>query len=97
MFALADKLEQIKFAECPTMAQLVAGLPLRIPWKTDILVQLSEELCCMELDGSLLQQFICILGYFQNKTFKIRAIWDVALCSLVGVDRRFRGAYCLHH
>jgi len=27
---------------------------------------------------------------------KIRAFWDVAPCSL-GVDRRFRGAYCLHH
>jgi hypothetical protein len=27
---------------------------------------------------------------------KVRAFWDIALCSLVGVDRRFRGAYCLH-
>jgi hypothetical protein len=23
--------------------------------------------------------------------------WDVASCSLVEIDRRFRGAYCLHH
>jgi hypothetical protein len=23
--------------------------------------------------------------------------WDVAPCSLVEIDRRFRGAYCLHH
>jgi hypothetical protein len=30
-------------------------------------------------------------------SMKIRAFWDVAPCSLVGVDRRFRGAYCLHH
>jgi hypothetical protein len=29
-------------------------------------------------------------------TVKIRAFWDIVLCSL-GVDRRFRGAYCLHH
>jgi hypothetical protein len=28
---------------------------------------------------------------------KIRAFWDVAPCSLVGVDRRFRGSHCLHH
>jgi hypothetical protein len=28
---------------------------------------------------------------------KIRTFWDVALCSLIGIDRRFRGAYCLHH
>jgi hypothetical protein len=27
----------------------------------------------------------------------MRAFWDVAPCSLVGVDRRFRGAYCLHY
>jgi hypothetical protein len=23
--------------------------------------------------------------------------WDVAQCSLVDIDRRCRGAYCLHH
>jgi hypothetical protein len=28
---------------------------------------------------------------------KIRAFWDISPCSLVGVDRRFRGMYCLHH
>jgi len=27
----------------------------------------------------------------------MRAFWDIAPCSLVGVDWRFRGAYCLHH
>jgi hypothetical protein len=24
-------------------------------------------------------------------------LWDVARCSLVETDRRFRGAHCLHH
>jgi hypothetical protein len=24
-------------------------------------------------------------------------LWDVASCSLVEIDRRFRGIYCLHH
>jgi hypothetical protein len=28
---------------------------------------------------------------------KIRAFWDVALCSLTEVHQRFRGAYGLHH
>jgi hypothetical protein len=28
---------------------------------------------------------------------KFRVFWDVAPCSHVEVDRRFRGAYCLHH
>jgi hypothetical protein len=27
----------------------------------------------------------------------IRAFWDIETCSLVEVDRRFRGAYQLHH
>jgi hypothetical protein len=25
------------------------------------------------------------------------AFWDIAPCSMVEVDRRFRGSYCLHH
>jgi hypothetical protein len=28
---------------------------------------------------------------------KFRAFWDVAPCSLIGEDRRFRVAYCLHN
>jgi hypothetical protein len=28
---------------------------------------------------------------------KMPDVWDVAPCSLVEVDRRFIGAYCLHH
>jgi hypothetical protein len=28
---------------------------------------------------------------------KMRAFWDIALYSLVGVDWHFRGVYCLHH
>jgi hypothetical protein len=27
---------------------------------------------------------------------KMSVVWDVRLCSLVGADRRFRGAFCLH-
>jgi hypothetical protein len=27
----------------------------------------------------------------------VTVFWDVAPCSLVETDRRFRGAYCLHH
>jgi hypothetical protein len=29
-------------------------------------------------------------------SMKITVFWDVAPCSLVKIDRRFRGAYCLH-
>jgi hypothetical protein len=28
-------------------------------------------------------------------SMKMRVFWNIAPCSLVGVDRRFRGAYCL--
>jgi hypothetical protein len=28
---------------------------------------------------------------------KFRVLWDVALCSHIEVDRRFRGEYCFHH
>jgi hypothetical protein len=37
--------------------------------------------------------------YFSHKIIlqKIRAFWGIAPCSLVGIDRRFRGTYCLHH
>jgi hypothetical protein len=28
---------------------------------------------------------------------KTKAFWDIISCSLIGVDRRFRGAYCFHH
>jgi hypothetical protein len=31
----------------------------------------------------------------QRETAKMIAFWDTELCSLVEVDRRFRGAYCL--
>jgi hypothetical protein len=36
--------------------------------------------------------------HFQVLTAEsMKIIWDVAPCSLVEVDWRFRGAYCLHH
>jgi hypothetical protein len=32
-----------------------------------------------------------------EESMKIKVFWGVGPCSLVGVDRRFRGAYCFHH
>jgi hypothetical protein len=29
-------------------------------------------------------------------SMKMTVFWDVAQCSVVEIDRRFRGAYCLH-
>jgi hypothetical protein len=30
-------------------------------------------------------------------SIKMTAFRDIALCSIVEADRRFRGAYCFHH
>jgi hypothetical protein len=41
-----------------------------------------------------------ILAIFQVLTAvsrKIRTCWDIASCSLIRVDRCFRGVYCLCH
>jgi hypothetical protein len=44
---------------------------------------------------SVLIAFICVrFRVFTAARMKIRDFWDVAPCSLVGVDRRFRGTYC---
>jgi hypothetical protein len=42
---------------------------------------------------------VCVLCEETVKiwTVKMAVFWDIAPCSLVEVDRRFRCAYCLHH
>jgi hypothetical protein len=30
-------------------------------------------------------------------SMKMTVFWDIALCNLIKVDRRFKGAYCHHH
>jgi hypothetical protein len=37
------------------------------------------------------------LQLFMTAIVKVTAYWDMAPCSLVEVDRRFRGVYCLHY
>jgi hypothetical protein len=34
---------------------------------------------------------------FTVAILKIIVLWDVAPCSLAGIDRRFRDAYCFHY
>jgi hypothetical protein len=33
----------------------------------------------------------------KRNEFKMKAFWDIARRGLIGVDRRFRGAYFLYH
>jgi hypothetical protein len=56
--------------------------------------------------GDLIMQLLCnYLRRVQNmrlqvptaSSVKMTAVWDIAPCSLVEVDRRFGSAYCLHH
>jgi hypothetical protein len=34
---------------------------------------------------------------FTVASMNVTTFWDVMTCRLVEIDRRFRGAYCLHH
>jgi hypothetical protein len=40
---------------------------------------------------------ICLKGFGQWRIVKMAAFWDVALYSLVDIDKHFKGNYCLHH
>jgi hypothetical protein len=57
----------------------------------------------LEVAGSILgstpisQLYTMTFQVLKAANMKTRVFWDIAQCSLVGVDRRFRGAYCLHH
>jgi hypothetical protein len=46
-----------------------------------------------------IMSFVALRPTVLQSTFGLdfRVFWDVAPCSHVEVDRRFRGAYCLHH
>jgi len=56
----------------------------------------SQTLVCFPLDNS----FKYIGKHKSNRVIpvlEIRAFWDRQPCNFVGVDRRFRNAYCVHH
>jgi hypothetical protein len=52
-------------------------------------------MCCHS--ESMTNLFYVRFQVFTALSMKMRAFWDIALCSLVGIDWCFRGAYCLHH
>jgi hypothetical protein len=43
------------------------------------------------------QRAYCEISGSHGGDYEVRVFWDIAPCSHVEVDRRFRGAYCLHH
>jgi uncharacterized membrane protein (DUF106 family) len=62
-------------------------------WVSDLL-KVNEELCRPVCSQTL----YCVrFQVLTAASMKMIAFWHIALCSLVVIDRRFRGAYCLHH
>jgi hypothetical protein len=51
------------------------------------------RMCSVNVDPLLDERFQVLTA----TSMKMTSFWDTAPCSLVDVDRRFRGAYCLHH
>jgi hypothetical protein len=39
----------------------------------------------------------CEISVLTAASMKMTVLWDMAPCTVVEVDRGFRGAYCLHH
>jgi len=63
----------------------------------------KKSTACGDISG---MEAVCIFGIINlcrpvrflvltASTRKMTAFWDIVPCSLVGADRRFRGAYCL--
>jgi hypothetical protein len=73
-------------------------------WRTGVWSQVSFPLYSLRL--SFCFWSVYITGFSDNNIpifvvvftiVKMAVFWDVVLCSLVEVYRRFRGACCLHH
>jgi hypothetical protein len=42
------------------------------------------------------QNLVCVSWMYHLICVKLTLLWDVAPCSLIGIYRRFRGAFCLY-
>jgi hypothetical protein len=52
----------------------------------------------MKANGHSTGTYLCEISGSHGGDYEVyRVFWDVDPCSHVEVDRRFRGAYCLHH
>jgi hypothetical protein len=51
------------------------------------------------LSSTYLHTYLFLVRFqvLRATNMKMIFFWDVAPCSLVDIDRRFTGAYCLHH
>jgi hypothetical protein len=67
--------------------QLISSL-LKVAYRVVIFISLY---CRESAESSEIEQVITAAR------MKTTAFWDLAPCSPDEVDRRFRGAYCLHH
>jgi hypothetical protein len=76
----------------PNLKKFPLSLYSRLPWIN--LVQYTWNLTPLPTENSL---HLKTKGVKNNIMLKMTVFWDVAPCSLVETDRRFRGVYRLHH
>jgi hypothetical protein len=54
-------------------------------------------LCYKEFFESIIRYTYMTFQVLTAASVNTAEFWDIAPCTLVTVDRRFRSAYCLHH
>jgi hypothetical protein len=79
-----------EFPECYILCEAwrVAVTPERYCTSFGVSVRETQESADFGYSPLFVQQF---------QSVKFSVFWNVAPCSHVKVDRRFRGAYCLHY
>jgi hypothetical protein len=55
------------------------------------------DIRCITISSFSLLSSVIFRKILSNKMFKTAFFWDVAPCSQVDVNERFRYAYCFHH
>jgi hypothetical protein len=69
------------------------------PWisQTNVRVTLHSTENAVNIFTSVAISNFMRLQILTAASMTLTAFWDIPPCSLVEIDRRFRGAYCLHH
>jgi hypothetical protein len=105
--SLCDTIKEIRNNDQRKYRRPEEGLHLHLPASKTVLRTVKQRLITM---ATCLQTRACsTLPYleiskqlvssevFPTAIMKMKFFWNVALCSLVEVYRRFRGTCCLHH
>jgi hypothetical protein len=77
------------FFAVESMSQFKPWSPLKLEALT-CSVHKTQKICIYSRD-------VCVIRILTAAYMKLRVFWNVAPCSHVEVDRRFRGSYYLHN